>query len=408
MNILYIDHYAGSPKMGMEFRPFYFAKEWSKSGNNVRIIGASFSHLRKTNPDVKKDFLCETIDGVEYQWIKTCKYKGNGLKRVLSIYQFVSKLKRNAKYICDSFKPDVVIASSTYPFDAYAGKKIAKISNAKFIFEGHDLWPLTLIEIGGMNPKNPFIIKMAKAEKYAYSQSDTVVSLLPFSYEHMLRHGLQSIEKFHYISNGIVVSDWDAPENLPLEHQKLFTQLKKSNKFIVMFTGGHAVSNMLDVLLNVAKQLINDDSIVFVLIGSGVEKARLIQRKEKENLNNVVFLPPINKNAIPSALNEASVLYIGGYAQLYRFGVSMNKVYDYMMSGKPILYGVKAKNNDVEEAGAGVVFDFNDINSLVNAIYKVKNMSENDRKIMGEKGKQWVIKNCDYRVLAQRFLLLMD
>ena len=91
MNILYIDHYAGSPKMGMEFRPFYFAKEWSKSGNNVRIIGASFSHLRKTNPDVKKDFLCETIDGVEYQWIKTCKYKGNGLKRVLSIYQFVSK-----------------------------------------------------------------------------------------------------------------------------------------------------------------------------------------------------------------------------------------------------------------------------------------------------------------------------
>ena len=71
MNILYIEHYAGSLSMGMEFRPYYFAREWKKLGHRVRIIGASFSHLRKKNPEISRDFEIQTIDGVEYQWIKT-------------------------------------------------------------------------------------------------------------------------------------------------------------------------------------------------------------------------------------------------------------------------------------------------------------------------------------------------
>lgn len=406
MNILYINHYAGSPEIGMEFRPYYLSREWVKNGNNVRIVCASFSHLRRLNPPIKKDFECQIVDGIEYQWVKTCKYHGNGAKRVLSIYQFVSKLKKHAKKIVKEFKPDVVIASSTYPFDAYAGKKIAKLSNAKFIFEGHDLWPLTLIEIGGMSENHPFIRKMKKAETFAYQQSDVVVSLLPYSYEHMLECGLQDIAKFHHISNGIVVEDWDNPESLPSEHELLLTKLHNEKKFIVMFTGGHAVSNMLDTLLDCAS-LTKDENIAYVLIGSGVEKERLLSRKNHEKLDNVFFLPPIIKKAIPNALSYADALYIGGDAPLYRFGVSMNKVYDYMMADKPIIYGVTSKNNEVKDANAGVCFDFKVLNSLRDAIYVLKNSSEQERKRLGDNGKEWVIAHCDYRILADRFLSLM-
>ena len=392
--------------MGMEFRPYYLAREWVKAGNNVRIICASFSHLRRLNPFVKRDFECGIIDGIEYQWVKTCEYQGNGAKRVLSIYQFVSKIKRYAKKIVKEFNPNVVIVSSTYPFDAYAGKKIANLANAKFIFEGHDLWPLTLIEIGGMSEKHPFIKKMKKAEKFAYQQSDTVVSLLPYAYEHMLECGLQNVEKFHHISNGIVVEDWNNPEPLPLEHESLLNKLRGNGKFIVMFTGGHAISNMLDTLLDCAAVTKSDD-IAYVLIGSGVEKERLISRKEDEKLCNVYFLPPINKKAIPTALKKADALYIGAAAPLYRYGVSINKIYDYMMAEKPIISGLNARNNDVLDANAGVAFDFNSIESLKQCIYQLIEMSEEDRKQMGKNGKQWVINNCDYKILAQRFLLLM-
>ena len=49
MNILYIDHYAGSPDMGMEFRPYYLAREWIKMGHQVTIVAGDYSHLRSEN-----------------------------------------------------------------------------------------------------------------------------------------------------------------------------------------------------------------------------------------------------------------------------------------------------------------------------------------------------------------------
>ena len=75
MNILIINHYAGSPEMGMEFRPYYFAKEWTAMGHRVDIIAADFSHLRRVNPDVSRDFQEEIINGIHYHWIKTRRYE---------------------------------------------------------------------------------------------------------------------------------------------------------------------------------------------------------------------------------------------------------------------------------------------------------------------------------------------
>ena len=126
MRILLINHYAGSVDMGMEFRPYYMAKEWIKSGYQVDIIAADFSHLRQKNPSVKRDWQEEVIDGVHYHWIKTIHYRKNGIKRAITIFEFVIKIWLKAKYIAREWKPDVIITSSTYPLDTYAGQRIRK------------------------------------------------------------------------------------------------------------------------------------------------------------------------------------------------------------------------------------------------------------------------------------------
>ena len=146
MNIVLINHYAGSPEMGMEFRPYYFAKEWVKKGHRVDIFVASYSHLRRVNPKAQHDFQEEIIDGIHYHWIKTIQYEGNGAKRAITMAQFVGKLWINAKKITKKFKPDVVITSSTYPLDTYVGQKIRRVSGKKIrlIHEVHDMWPSTL------------------------------------------------------------------------------------------------------------------------------------------------------------------------------------------------------------------------------------------------------------------------
>ena len=100
-----------------------------------------------------------------------------------------------------------MIASSTYPFDSKVAAKIAKKNNARFIYEVHDLWPLTLIEVGGMSKWHPFIMAMQCAENFAYRHADKVVSLLPKAEDHMHSHGMAA-EKFIYIPNGVAVTDW--------------------------------------------------------------------------------------------------------------------------------------------------------------------------------------------------------
>ena len=109
MNILLINHYAGSPDLGMEFRPYYMAKEWQKAGHHVRIVGGSFSHLRKKQPCEYR----EIVDNVEYCWIPVNRYKGNGVGRIFSMFLFVFKLYHYFVEYLRNFEPDIVIASST-------------------------------------------------------------------------------------------------------------------------------------------------------------------------------------------------------------------------------------------------------------------------------------------------------
>lgn len=272
MNILLINHYAGSPEMGMEFRPYYFAREWVKMGHRVDIIAADYSHLRRINPTVDKDFQEEIIDDIHYHWIKTRKYEGNGAKRAITMAQFVGKLWLNSKKIINEMQPDVVICSSTYPLDTYIGQKIKKKSKkiVKLIHEVHDMWPATLYEIGGMSRKHPFIQLLQIAENSAYKNSNVVVSLLPNAEAYMRKHGLQE-GKFVCIPNGVVLEEWEHPEEIPDKHRSVFKDLNDNDKFIVGYFGGHALSNALDSIIDIATN-IDDSDVQFVLVGDGVEK----------------------------------------------------------------------------------------------------------------------------------------
>lgn len=92
MNILLINHYAGSLQHGMEYRPYYLAREWVKSGHQVTIAAASVSHVRTTPPQLKGAASEEIIDGIRYLWLKTPAYHGNGIPRALNIFSFVAQL----------------------------------------------------------------------------------------------------------------------------------------------------------------------------------------------------------------------------------------------------------------------------------------------------------------------------
>nr|WP_296480587.1 glycosyltransferase family 4 protein [uncultured Acetatifactor sp.] len=403
MNILLINHYAGSPEMGMEFRPYYFAREWIKLGHRVDIIAADYSHLRIRNPKVSQDFQTEEIDGIRYHWLKAGQYEGNGAKRALTMFRFVGKLWRHAGKIVKAYRPDVVITSSTYPLDTCAGQRIARKSRARLIHEVHDMWPATLMELGGMGRYHPFVVLMQAAENSAYRHSDRVVSLPPLAKKYMIKHGMKP-EKFVAIPNGIVRGDWENPEPLPGEHREALERLRAEGKFIVGYFGGHALSNALDVLLDAAKQ-IKEKEIRFVLVGKGIEKKRLIKRAQEEKIENVIFLPPVPKKSVPELLQYFDCSFIGSLlCALYRrFGVCLNKMYDSMMAAKPVLFAVDTSGSPIEEYQCGIVIKPEHAGEIAANIERLFHMPESEQKKMGERGKQAVIACFTYDVLGKQF-----
>lgn len=404
MNILLINQYAGSVHHGMEYRPFYLAREWTRMGHKVTIVASSVSHVRTVAPTAHGALTQEILDGIAYNWLSTPTYQHNGVKRALNILAFVLQLFRFSAHWIKELKPDLVITSSTHPLDNFPGNWIARRAGAKLIYEVHDLWPLSLIELGGMSPKHPFVQLLQWGENYAYNNVDYVVSLLPNALEYMRAHGLAS-EKFVHVPNGIDTTEWSEQKTpLSVEHQQTIEEARNNFKLLICYAGAHGVANALDTVLEAA-HLLHDKAVCFLLVGNGPEKARLISRCSQERIKNVLFLPSVQKASIPSLFAAVDVLYIGLKREpLFRFGVSPNKLIDYMMAGKPILYAVGSGNNPVLDADCGLSVPPENPEALAQAVDRMLTTPLSKLAEMGNRGQVYCLKNHDYRKLASKFL----
>jgi glycosyltransferase involved in cell wall biosynthesis len=403
LNILLINHYSGSPIHGMEFRPYYLAREWVRSGHRVRIVAGSYSHIRATQPvGIVGVNVVEHIDGVEYCWYRTPTYNGNGLGRVRSMLAFIYSLWRDAKSIAEEFRPDVVIASSTYPMDIWPADRIAKLARAQLVYEVHDLWPLSPMELGGMSRWHPFIMWVQWAEDHAYKVADRVVSMLPKTLDYMVTRGMRA-DKWAYVPNGVDLKEWRVRAPLPVDTQAALQTVRARGLPVLGYAGTHGLANALDVLLDASCLL--KGQVEVVLVGTGPERERLMRRVSAENLSNVTMLPSVPKAAMPTLLDAMDIAFIGWHPNpLYRFGISPNKLMDYMMAGKPVLHSVAAGNDPVAEVGCGVTVEPNDPAAIAKAALELGAMTLKDKRAMGQKGEAFIRGERTYEVLAQQFL----
>lgn len=409
MNILYICHYAGTPKYGGADRIYHMSREWVKMEHNVMVLAASYTHVQFVHPDEIKEKNIEDIDGIKYLWYPTPRYNKNGFARFKNILSFLIQVYKDSKRISRDFMPDIVIASSIYPMDIWPAKRIADMSGAKLIFELHDLWPLSPIIFGGMSPKHPFILLCKRAEKDCYKYSDKVVSLLPCVHEY--------VRKFNYdlnnliiISNGIVEEDW-LPENIvnvSNQHLKSFLDNEREKKNVIVgYAGAFGKANALEYLIDAA-DILRNKNISFVLVGDGLEKENLIKKVEELKLQNIFFFDFIPKREIPDLLNYVDIAYIGWQnVFIYKYGISPNKLMDYMMSSKAILHSVNTGNDIVSKVGCGITVAPASSKMIAEGILKLASLRPEEREEMGKRGRNYILKNQTYALLAKKFLTIM-
>ncbi len=400
MKLLLLNHYAGTPALGMEYRPYFLAREWVRAGHTVTIVAANHSHVRASQP-ASGPML---VDGISYRWLPTPAYAGNGPGRLRNVLSFLRQGWWAGARWADELRPDAVIASSTYPMDFWVARRIARRAGARLVHEVHDLWPLSLIELTGMSPRHPFARWCQLAEDAACRQADLVVSMLPRVQEHLAAHGLPA-DRLAIVPNGISPEDWAAPPP-PLRDDvaQALMAARAAGAPVVGYAGSMGAPNALDVLLDAAA-LLRDSGLRFVLVGDGHERARLQQRVAADALGAVTLLPPIPKAQVPAFLAGIDIAYIGWQRQpLYRFGIAPNKLMDYMMAGCAVLHAVEAGNDPVAEAGCGLTVEPESAAATARGLRALAALGAAERRRLGERGRAHVLRHHAYPVLAQRFV----
>lgn len=393
---------AGSLRHGMVYGHYYLAREWVRLGHDVTIIAAAFSHSRSVQPDVGWRPRTEYIDGIRYRWIPAARYAAhNNIGRVWNLLGYSSRCLLQSGPLPPA---DVVICSSHHPFAIYAARRLARRHGAALVFEVRDLWPLTLVEIGSISERHPFIRLMQRAEDYAYRHADVVVSVLPEAKDYMIGRGMQP-GKFLYVPNGADLSADENPDVAPGHFAPLLDEVSGSGKFLVGYAGTLNRTNVLHTLIE-AVALCEDGGISVAILGRGPvlpELRALVTRLGVES--RVIFLDSVPKSQVRDFLSRVDAAYLGlQHKDLYRFGVSLTKFNDYMLASRPIVAAMDVPGNLVVESGAGVACAPERAPELLDAINSLRRLSPGQRAEMGARGRAWIIRNRDYKVLAAEFL----
>lgn len=397
--IWYISKYASTLQYGFGTRHFYLTREFNKLGYRSIIISSNANHLVQI-PDFEKIYTKEILDGVETWWIKTIQYKGaNSFRRILSWIDF--ELKLLLMPVKRLPQPDVIICSSLSLFTILNGYLLKKRFKCKLIFEIRDIWPLTIIEEGGFKPWNPLVMFLAWVEKFGYRKADVIVGTMPNLAEH-IRNVCGEDLNCRCVPFGYDPALYDVQESLPAGYEETYIP---KDKFIIGYAGSIGVTNALETLLKCAERMMGNTAIHFLLLGGGdlleEYKARV------SALTNITFLPKVKKTQVQQFLRHCHVLYFSVHdSKVWEYGLSLNKLIDYMLAGKPIIASYSGYPSMVNEALCGTFVPAKDVAALIKTIQEYSTMSGEQLAEIGRKGREWLMEHRPYEKIALEYCRL--
>jgi glycosyltransferase involved in cell wall biosynthesis len=376
-------------------------KELAKLGHKVLIITSDSNQLAAP-PHLDSDYLFQEIDGIQLCWVRTMKYSvAKSMRRVLSWLHFEWRLLWLPKTKLAT--PDVVIVSSLSLLTILNGFWWRAKYKSRLIFEVRDIWPLTITEEGGFKQFNPFVWGLAIVERLGYKYSDAIVGTMPNLGEHV-RNVLGTIRPTKCIPMGVDESLFAAPSALPPGYEEAnFPR----GKFIVAHVGSIGITNALDTFLECAESMHGSSNIHFLVVGDG--DLREVYRAKFSHLSNLTFAPRVPKNMVQSVLSKCDLLYFSVHvSKVWRYGQSLNKVIDYMMAGKPIVASYTGYPSMINEAKCGSYVPAGDVPALRQEVCRYVQMTAQERQMIGQRGKAWLLENRQYPKLAKDYLDIMQ
>lgn len=374
------------------------ARYFASQGHKVSIITSPINYMTGNTRGAKIPGMEKEADDRGVTIIRAYVYPALHRSFAYRVVNFFSFMVSSFLIAICIKKVDVVWGTSPPIFQGFTAWAIARLKGVPFLFEVRDLWPAFAVAVGVL--RQPMLIRLSQwLERFLYRRADLVVVNSPGYIQHVKERGARRVE---LVPNGTDTSMFNPSvrgENFRATHSL-------EGKFVALYAGAHGLSNDLGVVLEAAVKLQPRGDIRLVLLGDGKDKPALQARAEAEGLDNVLFLPPVAKGDMPSALAAADAcIAILKPIELYKTTYP-NKVFDYMAAGKAVVLAIDGVIREViEEAGAGIAVHPGGAASLSEAIMRLADNAELCQQ-MGQRGRKYVEEHFERSSLASRFLQL--
>ena len=409
MNIWIIDHYSSEPAYGGISRQYDFAKELSNRGHEVVVIASSFSHFTHSYISTEKMFQSEINEHVRYVYLRTPPYLSiGGMGRLRNMISFFKMVVQYTGRIAELYgKPDVVTGCSVHPFAWIAAYHVSQKYECRFCVEVRDFWPGIWVWSGEKSKYHPMVLFFGMLEKWAYKKADRIIYSMQYGNKYICQELGIPEEKAFLIGQPMDCDRYDknAEEKLELVPEEIREFV--NGYFVCTFAGYYMSYEGVYTMLEAAEKLEKEElPIRMVFVGSGQESEEMKRFVMEHQLRNVYIGGRIPKEAIPALLKMSDIcmahLQVKGHEGAYKYGVSKNKVIEYLYSGACTLYGFTDKHDFVQESGGGYIFQPYCSDELAQYIKKVYCMSPEDRKEMGEAGRKFIEQNHKVQVLTEK------
>ena len=412
LNIWYINHYAGFPGTVQHTRPQALAEHWSRAGHRPTIFFASNHHMRH---GPHRDEPCRDEAGIRFVALPAPAYSGNGVGRLLNIGGFVRSVNRlSGSDGADHSTPDAIIVSSPHPFAIYPAARLARRHQAVLVFETRDLWPLSITEITRMSKLHPFVVLCAHAERFACRNADLVASLLGGAEPHFRDRGLPP-GRFLHVPNGIEADTPVVDPPVTAHGRRAAGQIdawRSEGRVILIHPGAQGEPNALDRLLGAIAALdtATASRLGVLLVGHGSETAKLRAAVDALERGGVLMVEPVPKQEALWLTRNSDIGYAGARDRpgLYRYGISFNKILDFMAAGLPIILPLKAEHDPVSASGCGLKTRSDQPADIADAIVELIEAGPEVRKAMGDRGRAYARQHLTYDIISRHYAAALE
>jgi colanic acid biosynthesis glycosyl transferase WcaI len=350
MNIVFLTENFPPETNAAATRVFERACYWVAWGHQVTVItcAPNFPRGRLFPGYRNRWYQTEEMAGIHVVRVKTLITPNQGV--ILRTLDFLSFMVTGFLAGLRQEKPDVIAATSPQFFAAVAGWGLAAARRVPFVFELGDLWPASIAAVGAV--RDNFLLRwLEMLELFLYRRSASVVALTNSFKENLTGRAIDP-DKIAVVVNGVDLSRYG-----PRQRDKdLSDTWDLDGHFVVGYIGTHGMAHGLSNVLDTAERLRDEKALRFILAGSGAERTDLMAEARHRRLDNVVFIPPQPKEAMPAVWSLCDVALVHLRDSPVFREVIPSKMFEAMGMGLPLLLATPEgeASRILQEDGAGV------------------------------------------------------